>query len=164
MRGLSCQGICALIVRKKSSVDSGPRSLKRQRTPDVPDTSSNAAAIIASSGAKFLKANVDFAKLSELILQLNKQLSFVQHAMAPDVACSTGFGREAVMRSWRWLQFFGDVQVELQALKKSIGGVINAITKTSVTITKDTFWNLFPHLNNPAVGGTEHGLASNLVG
>ncbi|GMF09095.1 unnamed protein product [Phytophthora lilii] len=76
----------------------------------------------------------------------NKQRRFIQHAMAPDVACSSGFGREAMMKSWRWLQFFDDVQVELRVMKNSTENAVDAVTRTHVTITEHTLRNLFPQL------------------
>ncbi|GMF28123.1 unnamed protein product [Phytophthora lilii] len=96
--------------------------------------------------------------------QFNEQLKFIQHAMAPDVACSAGFGQEAIMKNWRLTQFFGDVLVELDDMQTSSDSLVSAVTRTSVTITRRTFGTLLPHLNNPDIGSNEYKLASKLLG
>lgn len=89
--------------------------------------------------------------------QADAQLDFVQKAMAADVACNDGFGRATAIRSWWFLQWFDDVDVDLRGLEKISDNSLTTATRTTLTITEQTLQKLFPHLST-------HTLASKLVG
>ncbi|GMF27630.1 unnamed protein product [Phytophthora lilii] len=74
------------------------------------------------------------------------QFDFLQTAMVPDVICNTGNGLKHVMKTWKRLsQFFSDVEITLEQLKKDAHGSLVATTKTSLMITEHTLRNVFPH-------------------
>ncbi|ETK88750.1 hypothetical protein L915_07036, partial [Phytophthora nicotianae] len=92
----------------------------------------------------------------------NQQMDFIEESMTPDVATNVGFGPESMISSWRFLQWFDDVYVELEGLR---GGdtVLTAITKTNATITTETLRNLFPRELNSEQGSCS-AIADGLIG
>ncbi|ETK81170.1 hypothetical protein L915_13314 [Phytophthora nicotianae] len=66
--------------------------------------------------------------------------------MAPDVVINSEYGPEAIMQHWCFMDWFGDVNVELKRWEATDGESLLGITTTSVTITKHTLRNVFPHL------------------
>ncbi|ETO99436.1 hypothetical protein F441_13585 [Phytophthora nicotianae CJ01A1] len=74
------------------------------------------------------------------------QLGFVRDMMAPDVVINSEYGPEAIMQHWCFMDWFGDVNVELKRWEATDGESLLGITTTSVTITKHTLRNVFPHL------------------
>ncbi|EGZ29312.1 hypothetical protein PHYSODRAFT_471648 [Phytophthora sojae] len=86
------------------------------------------------------------------------QLDFVRTTMATDVVFNTEYGIEAMRRSWCFLRWFDDVEVELENLQKSSKMSLNATMTTSVTITNRTLSNVFPYLKKSS------SLACKLVG
>ncbi|KAJ8574542.1 hypothetical protein ON010_g4670 [Phytophthora cinnamomi] len=89
------------------------------------------------------------------------QEEFVLGTMATDLAFDAEYGTEAVLRGWYFLQWFGDVEVELEGLQKRTKTSLSAITRTSVTITGQTLTNVFPHLFNSE---NSNSLAGTLLG
>ncbi|GMF26519.1 unnamed protein product [Phytophthora lilii] len=88
------------------------------------------------------------------------QPQFVRATMAPDVVFNTEYGPQAIMRSWCYMQWFDNVHVELQSLQHEAKSTNLATTKTSVTISKRTLTNVFPHLLSCQTHGRNHdGLA-----
>lgn len=83
--------------------------------------------------------------------------------MTPDVATSVGYGPESVMKSWRFLQWFDDVTVELEGLEGS-DKVLTATTKTTATFTAETLRNSFPRLYSSHKGSRSAILADKLLG
>ncbi|OWZ20510.1 hypothetical protein PHMEG_0005070 [Phytophthora megakarya] len=73
-------------------------------------------------------------------------LQFVSRTMAANVLYNSEYGIEAMIRSWYFLQWFGDVKEELEHLSKTAEHSMVATTRISVTITKQTLVNVFPHL------------------
>ncbi|OWZ07068.1 hypothetical protein PHMEG_00020591 [Phytophthora megakarya] len=73
-------------------------------------------------------------------------LQFVSKTMAANVLYNSEYGIEAMIRSWYFLQWFGDVREELENLSKTAKHSMVATTRISVTITKQTLVNVFPHL------------------
>ncbi|EGZ29321.1 hypothetical protein PHYSODRAFT_309730 [Phytophthora sojae] len=86
------------------------------------------------------------------------QLDFVRTTMATDVVFNAQYGVETQMRSWCFLQWFDDVEAELENLQKSTKMSLNATMTTSVTITNRTLSNVFPYLKKSS------SLACKLVG
>ncbi|KUF79789.1 hypothetical protein AM587_10000533 [Phytophthora nicotianae] len=76
----------------------------------------------------------------------NNQLGFVRDMVAPDVVFNSEYGPEAIMQHWCFMDWFGDVNVELKGWEATDGESLVGITTTSVTITKHTLRNVFPHL------------------
>ncbi|OWZ09890.1 hypothetical protein PHMEG_00017334 [Phytophthora megakarya] len=71
---------------------------------------------------------------------------FVSKAMSSNVVYNSEYGIEAMIRSWYFLQWFGDVSEELINLSKTTKYSMIATTKISVTITNKTLAYVFPHL------------------
>ncbi|ETP14433.1 hypothetical protein F441_10627 [Phytophthora nicotianae CJ01A1] len=61
--------------------------------------------------------------------------------MAPDVVYNCEYGFEAIVQSWCFMQWFGNVEVELENLKMCAGNEMIATTRTKVTITERTLAN-----------------------
>ncbi|KAG3083163.1 hypothetical protein PI124_g18880 [Phytophthora idaei] len=101
---------------------------------------------------------------SNLAVGFNQQLDFIQASMTHDVVTSAGFGPESMMRSWRFLQWFDDVEVELEGLRDGGDEILTAVTKTTVTITTQTLRHLFPHLCGSENGSRSAIVADKLVG
>ncbi|KAG2854938.1 hypothetical protein PC116_g11234 [Phytophthora cactorum] len=66
--------------------------------------------------------------------------------MAADVVFNAGYGPESIMQHWCFVDWFGHVDVELKGWETTDGVSLVGITTTSVTITKHTLRNVFPHL------------------
>lgn len=94
----------------------------------------------------------------------NDQLAFVRETIAPDVVYNTEYGLEAIVRNWCFVQWFSDVEVELDKLNKSARMSMLATTRTSVTITQQTLTKVFPHLFSPKTRDANPDLANSLLG
>ncbi|KAG7375822.1 hypothetical protein PHYPSEUDO_015186 [Phytophthora pseudosyringae] len=93
------------------------------------------------------------------------QLDFLRSTMAPDVTYNAGRGVEAIMRNWEYFsQWFQNVEVDLDGLKKSGAGSLLARTTTTFTITKCTLVKVFPHLCGQDADATGRQLAATLLG
>ncbi|GMF39327.1 unnamed protein product [Phytophthora lilii] len=93
----------------------------------------------------------------------HSQLEFIRTTMAPDVVFNSDYGLQAIVTSWYCLHWFDNVQVELQQSQRTKETSIIVKTKTSLTISKRTLTNIFPHLcsNSNKNGGEDY---NNLVG
>ncbi|OWZ09265.1 hypothetical protein PHMEG_00018057 [Phytophthora megakarya] len=79
--------------------------------------------------------------------QLTKdRLELVRGTMSSNVIYNSKFGLKSMVRSWFCLQWFGDVEEELENVNKATPNSMIASTRTSVTITHQTLTNVFPHL------------------
>ncbi|EEY65248.1 uncharacterized protein PITG_16879 [Phytophthora infestans T30-4] len=68
-----------------------------------------------------------------------------------------------MLRNWKCMSlWFQDVEVTLEGLDRSAAGSLEAITKTSVTITERTLRNAFPRLVSK--DGAHFELAQQLLG
>ncbi|KAF4129946.1 hypothetical protein GN958_ATG20838 [Phytophthora infestans] len=104
---------------------------------------------------------VRYFRLVRLGFQPSDLFDAMRDAMAPDVVYNTECGFKAVVRGWCFMNWFDDVEVELEHLSKSAGNSMIVTTITSVTITQRTLANVFPHLLNSK---NEDTLASKLRG
>ncbi|EGZ18070.1 hypothetical protein PHYSODRAFT_499817 [Phytophthora sojae] len=97
---------------------------------------------------------------STALKQSNVQLEFLKESMAEDVTDGVACGAEALLENWRLLSLYhNDVHFQLQRLEQKREESLSAVTKTSVTITKNTLRHVYPHL------GIEHpALAAKLLG
>ncbi|KAL3657579.1 hypothetical protein V7S43_017546 [Phytophthora oleae] len=77
---------------------------------------------------------------------------FLTSMMSFDVAFNSEYGVESILRSWRCLSsWFKDLEVELEAVKKTGPEAVVVFTTTSFTVTEDTVSRVFPHLANNSV-------------
>ncbi|ETI41087.1 hypothetical protein F443_13657 [Phytophthora nicotianae P1569] len=91
------------------------------------------------------------------------QLGFVRDMMAPDVVFNSEYGPEAIMQHWCFMDWFGDVNVELKGWEATDGESLVGITTTSVIITKHTLRNVFPHLRTTDNSDRNGKLAEHLL-
>ncbi|KAK1935465.1 hypothetical protein P3T76_010690 [Phytophthora citrophthora] len=92
-----------------------------------------------------------------------RQFELLRAATSPAMGFNSGFGSEAMIKSWKCVSlWFQDVELDVEEMKRGASGSIAAITTTSVTINERTLRNVFPHLcsNN----GRYNGLAGKLLG
>ncbi|OWZ04367.1 hypothetical protein PHMEG_00023741 [Phytophthora megakarya] len=116
--------------------------------------------VLAADGASW-DAVVGYFRLRCHCLQLTRdQTHFIRKSMDSNVVYNNEFGIEAIVRNWRFLRWFGDVEEKLENVKKSATNLMVATTKTSVTITQQTLVNMFPHL----VGDGDFQLGDKLLG
>ncbi|OWZ16175.1 hypothetical protein PHMEG_00010074 [Phytophthora megakarya] len=73
-------------------------------------------------------------------------LRFASKSMASDVVFNSEYGIEAMVRSWYFLHWFGDVNEQLENVIRIAKHSMVATTRISVTITQQTLINVFPHL------------------
>lgn len=100
---------------------------------------------------------------SSVIKHSDEQLDFLRRTMSIDVLLNTGQGHNAMLRNWKCMSlWFQDVEVTLEGLDRSAAGSLEAITKTSVTITERTLRNAFPRLVSK--DGAHFELAQQLLG
>ncbi|GMF23077.1 unnamed protein product [Phytophthora lilii] len=73
---------------------------------------------------------------------------FLQTNLAPDVMHDAGYGVQRLLLNWRLLSLcFDDIHVEIDDMKTVASNVLVISTTTSVTISEDTLFHAFPHLN-----------------
>ncbi|ETN13843.1 hypothetical protein PPTG_08540 [Phytophthora nicotianae INRA-310] len=93
------------------------------------------------------RAAAEYCRLIRHGLHLtSNQLGFMRDMMSPNVVFNAAYGPEAIMQHWFFMNWFGEVDVELKGWELTDGNSLVAITTTSVTITKHTLRNVFPHL------------------
>ncbi|KAG3185653.1 hypothetical protein PC128_g13246 [Phytophthora cactorum] len=83
--------------------------------------------------------------------------------MAADVVFNAGYGPESIMQHWCFVDWFGHVDVELKGWETTDGVSLVGITTTSVTITKHTLRNVFPHLRTTDNSDRNGNLAEQLL-
>ncbi|KAI9982487.1 hypothetical protein PInf_008442 [Phytophthora infestans] len=66
--------------------------------------------------------------------------------MNPDVVFNSEYGPDPIMQHWCFMDWFGDVNVELEGWEMLEGMALVALTTTRVTVTANTRRNVFPHL------------------
>ncbi|KAG6955793.1 hypothetical protein JG688_00011738 [Phytophthora aleatoria] len=75
------------------------------------------------------------------------QLDFLKTKMAADVTDGTICGAETILENWRLFSMFhGDVNVQLKRLQQVAADSLLATMAISLTITKNTLHQLYPHL------------------
>ncbi|KAF1791175.1 hypothetical protein GQ600_10818 [Phytophthora cactorum] len=80
-------------------------------------------------------------------MRQNVQLDFLETKMAADVTDGTICGAEAILQNWRLFSVFhGDVNVQLKRLQQVAADSLLATMAISLTITKNTLHQLYPHL------------------
>ncbi|KAJ8576551.1 hypothetical protein ON010_g2660 [Phytophthora cinnamomi] len=79
----------------------------------------------------------------------SNQLDFLRVMVAPDVASTAGFGLEAMVKSWSFIQWFDKVEIEFGDRLNRRADFLFKTTRISVTITERTLRHVFPNLQNP---------------
>ncbi|ETP14428.1 hypothetical protein F441_10623 [Phytophthora nicotianae CJ01A1] len=134
------------------------KELKRQRQ--------NIPAVVSTANEIWDVAVQYFRLVRQNFHPNSRQFQVVRAMMAPDVVYNCEYGFEAIVQSWCFMQWFGNVEVELENLKMCAGNEMIATTRTKVTITERTLANVFPHLLNSKLsnGTTFSSLANKLLG
>lgn len=77
----------------------------------------------------------------------NVELDFLRATMAPDMDVGTVRGFDKLVRNWEvFTHAFQDVHVQLGRLDQIAGNSLVATTTTSITVTRSSLSNMFPHL------------------
>ncbi|TDH69775.1 hypothetical protein CCR75_005452 [Bremia lactucae] len=98
-------------------------------------------------------------------VQRSIQAAFLHETMASDILFNTEYGVNAILKRWICIsQWFANFQVELRAVEKNSSGILVATTITTVTITKQTLQQAFPHLRSSDESTKLSPLAQKLVG
>lgn len=85
-------------------------------------------------------------------------LKFLQETMAPDVVNGSMCGSKVLVENWEaYLLHFDFIDIQLEHLSKVAADSLVAVTRTSITVSKDTLRLVFPHLNSDGKGGANRG-------
>ncbi|KAF4034824.1 hypothetical protein GN244_ATG13186 [Phytophthora infestans] len=74
------------------------------------------------------------------------QIGIIRDIMNPDVVFNSEYGPGSIMQHWCFMDWFGDVNVELEGWEMLEGEALVALTTTRVTVTANILRNVFPHL------------------